>query len=121
MLNLLFPGYICDMEHADEVMVVLCAFPDGETARQIGTFLVERQLAACVNLVSGTESIYRWEGVVEQAPEVTAWIKTTRGRYQELETAIKAAHPYQVPEILALPVALGFDGYLGWVRESLGG
>jgi len=109
------------MEHADDVLVVLCAFPDGETARQIGTLLVERQLAACVNLVANVESIYRWKGVVENAAEVVAWIKTTRSRYPEVEAAVRAAHPYEVPEILALPTEAGFAGYLGWVRDAVGG
>jgi periplasmic divalent cation tolerance protein len=109
------------MEHADDVLVVLCAFPDGETARQIGTLMVERQLAACVNLVANVESIFRWKGKVERAEEVIAWIKTTRGRYPELEEALRAAHPYEVPEIIALPVTAGFAGYLEWVKDAVGG
>ena len=99
-----------------DAMVVLCTFPDIEQARQIGAALVERQVAACVNLLPGVESIYRWEGKVEKAGEVLAIIKTTR--YAELEAAIQELHPYEVPEILALPVAAGSEAYLRWVGES---
>ena len=87
----------------ENARVVLCTFPDLEQARQIGAALVERQVAACVNLLPGVESIYRWEGKVERAGEVLAILKTTR--YDELEAAIRELHPYEVPEVLALPVA----------------
>ncbi len=97
-------------------MVVLCTFPDIEQARQIGAALVERQVAACVNLLPRVESIYRWEGKVEQAAEVLGIIKTTR--YAELEAAIRELHPYQVPEILALEVAGGLPAYLEWLSQS---
>ena len=97
-------------------VVVLCTFPDLDRARQIGAALVERQVAACVNLLPGIESIYRWEGKVERAGEVLAVIKTTR--YPDLEAAIRELHPYEVPEILALPVAAGFESYLRWMGES---
>lgn len=96
--------------------MVLCTFPDVEKARGIAAELVERRLAACVNLLPGVESIYRWEGKVERAGEVLAVIKTTR--YPELEVALKELHPYEVPEILALPVAAGLAGYLKWLGES---
>lgn len=100
----------------ENAVVVLCTFPDIEQARQIGAALVETQVAACVNILPGVESIYRWEGKVERAGEVLALIKTTR--YADLETAIKKLHPYEVPEILALPVATGFPAYLNWMAES---
>ena len=102
-----------------EPVVVLCTFPDLEQARQIGAALVERQVAACVNLLPGVESIYRWEGKVERAGEVLALIKTTR--YPDLEAAIRELHPYEVPEILALPVAAGSEGYLKWLADSCSG
>lgn len=97
-------------------VVVLCTFPDVEKARTITAELVGRRLAACVNLLPGVESIYRWEGKVERAGEVLAVIKTTR--YPELEAALKELHPYEVPEILALPVVAGLAGYLTWLAES---
>jgi len=107
-----------DPELSKEPLVVLCTFPDVEQARGIAVVLVERRLAACVNLLPGVESIYRWEGKVERAGEVLAVIKTTR--YPELEVALKELHPYEVPEILALPVAAGLAGYLKWLGESCG-
>lgn len=99
-----------------EVMVVLCTFPDLDQARQIGAALVERQVAACVNLLPGVESIYRWQGRVERAGEVLALFKTTR--YPELEAALRELHPYEVPEILALPVAAGLPAYLEWLAGA---
>ena len=103
----------------ENAVVVLCTFPDLDQARQIGAALVERQVAACVNLLPGVESIYRWEGKVERANEVLGLIKTTR--YAELEAAIRELHPYEVPEILALPVGAGSESYIGWLKESCGG
>ena len=102
-----------------EPVVVLCTFPDLDQARQIGAALVERQVAACVNLLPGVESIYRWEGKVERAGEVLAVIKTTH--YPELEAAIRELHPYEVPEILALPIVAGLAEYLKWMGESCPG
>lgn len=99
-----------------EALVVLCTFPDLDGARAVGAELVERRLAACVSLQPGVESIYRWEGKVERAGEVLAVIKTTC--YAELEAALKELHPYEVPEILALPVEAGLAGYLKWLGES---
>ncbi len=100
----------------ENAVVVLCTFPSIEEARQIGAALVERQVAACVNLLPGVESIYRWEGKVERAGEILAVIKTTR--YADLEAAIRELHPYEVPEVLALEVAAGSAGYLKWLAES---
>jgi periplasmic divalent cation tolerance protein len=99
-----------------EPVVVLCTFPDLDQARQIGAVLIETQVAACVNLLPSVESIYRWQGKVERAGEVLAVIKTTR--YPDLEAKIRELHPYDVPEILALPVVAGLEAYLGWMKES---
>ncbi|TAE75782.1 MAG: divalent-cation tolerance protein CutA [Verrucomicrobia bacterium] len=99
-----------------EAFVVLCTFPDLEEARQIGAVLVERQVAACVNLLPGVESIYRWEGRVERAGEVLALIKTVR--YPEVEAALRELHPYELPEILAIPVATGLPAYLAWLGAA---
>lgn len=99
-----------------EAFVVLCTFPDLEEARQIGAVLVERQVAACVNLLRGVESIYRWEGRVERAGEVLALIKTVR--YPEVEAALRELHPYELPEILAIPVATGLPAYLAWLGAA---
>ncbi|MFT4548082.1 MAG: periplasmic divalent cation tolerance protein [Verrucomicrobiales bacterium] len=102
-------------------ILVLATFPDIEKARQIGTALVEKQLAACVNLIPNVESIYRWEGKVETASEVQALIKTTSDRYPELEKAICDLHPYEVPEIIAVEIAAGLPAYLRWVESEAPG
>ena len=104
-----------------DVQVVLCTFPDLPRARQIGTLLVEKQLAACVNLIPAVESIFRWEGKVQAEKEVLAVIKTTSGRFAELERELLLLHPYDVPEVLALPVGAGSEAYLKWVRDETRG
>lgn len=104
----------------NETLVVLCTFPDEGRARQIGALLVEKQVAACVNVVPGLRSIYRWEGKVHDEAEVLGIIKTTREAYPRLEAAILDEHPYHTPEVLALPVEAGAEAYRKWVRVSVG-
>jgi periplasmic divalent cation tolerance protein len=82
--------------------------------------LVEQGLAACVNILPPVASIYRWQGQVEQASEIPLLIKTTQARYQEIEQAILQAHPYEVPEIVALPLAAGLPAYLAWMQHETG-
>lgn len=103
----------------DTLIVVLCTFPDAATARQLGTELVGKQLAACVNLIPGVESIYRWQGQIENATEVLALIKTTRAAYPALAKALASGHPYEVPEIVALAPEAVADTYLAWVRGAV--
>ncbi|MBK1827248.1 divalent-cation tolerance protein CutA [Haloferula rosea] len=100
----------------NEVLVVLCSFPSEKEARQIGAALVEKQAAACVNVIPGATSIYRWEGKIHEDSEALGVIKTTRAAYDRLEAMILELHPYEVPEVIALPVGAGSEGYLGWVR-----
>ena len=85
-----------------EALVVLTNCPDDEVADRIARTLVESGLAACVNRLAPASSIYRWQGAVERATETPLLIKTTRERYAEVEQAIRALHPYEVPEIVAL-------------------
>ena len=99
-------------------LLVLSTFPDIEKARQIGTALVESQLAACVNLIPAIESIYRWQGASETAQEVPVLIKTRAACYPALERAIRERHPYDVPEIIAVPVTRGLPAYLEWVESE---
>jgi periplasmic divalent cation tolerance protein len=103
----------------ESVRLVLCSFPDIDSARQIGTLLVERQLAACVNLLPGAESIYHWQGKVESAPEVLALFKTTEALRPTLEEALAEAHPYEVPEIIAIHPDAVSAPYRAWLLESL--
>ena len=99
--------------------MIVCTFPEIEVARQIGTALVERQLAACVNLVPAVESIYRWQGETEVAAEVLAICKTTRAVFPALQQALLELHPYQVPEIIALaPDQIG-ESYRAWVLNNV--
>jgi periplasmic divalent cation tolerance protein len=103
----------------EEALVVFTTFPDVETARRIVRSLVEERLAACGNLVPGVESIYTWKGAVETNGEVFAVLKTESARYQELEARLRALHPYEVPECIALRVADGLPDYLRWIAESV--
>ncbi|NNC90639.1 MAG: divalent-cation tolerance protein CutA [Akkermansiaceae bacterium] len=103
-----------------KVLVVLCTFPDVEQARQIGTALIEKQLAACVNVIPGIGSIYEWQGEIKQEGEVLALIKTSETAFPALENEIFRLHPYDVPEIIALPVAVGSVPYLRWVLGQTG-
>ena len=100
------------------VMLILTNAPDETTAHAIARVLVEQKLAACVNMLPGVRSVYRWQGAIEEAAEVTMLIKTTQERYADVESAIKLAHPYEVPEIIATPVMAGLPGYLGWVASE---
>lgn len=101
---------------SEDLLILLTTFPDAEKARQIGTIWVESQLAACVNLLPGVESIYRWQGKTESSAEVLAVVKTTRGRLGELEASLRELHPYELPECLVLSPEGGSAEYLAWVR-----
>lgn len=98
-----------------QTLVVLVNAPDQATAELLARGVVEQRLAACVNLLPAVRSVYQWQGAVEEATEVPLLIKTTQARYAELEAQIKAVHPYQVPEIIALPIVAGLPAYLGWL------
>jgi periplasmic divalent cation tolerance protein len=102
----------------DNLLVVLTNCPDVEVADRIARTIVEQRLAACVNRLAPVESVYRWQGAVERATEVPLLIKTTRERYAEIEQAIRALHPYEVPEIIAMPVSAGLASYLRWVADE---
>jgi periplasmic divalent cation tolerance protein len=98
--------------------IVLCSVGNGEEAERIATALVQRRLAACVNLVSGVLSIYRWKGAVERDDERLLVIKTSAARFEELRATIVELHPYELPEVVALDVVAGHVPYLEWVAES---
>lgn len=101
-------------------LTVFCSVPDPDTARRIARTVVHEGLAACVNLLPGLTSVYRWQGQVEESQELLLIIKTRRERYEALEARIKALHPYQVPEIIALALEAGSKRYLDWISESTG-
>ena len=101
-----------------EVRVVLVTAPDAEVGERLARALVEERLAACVNLVPGVQSIYRWEGSVRSDSEVLLVVKTTADRTAALAARVEALHPYDVPEVLELPIAGGSPAYLDWVRTE---
>lgn len=90
--------------------------PDDAVADRIALALVEQGLAACVNRLAPVSSVYRWQGNVERATEVPLLIKTTRERYGSVEQAIRHLHPYELPEIIALPIVAGHAAYLRWLE-----
>jgi periplasmic divalent cation tolerance protein len=96
----------------------ITTFPDPEKARSVAQEAIERRLVVCANLISGMESIYRWNGKIEKTKEVLVLFKTTEEKYSELETYLKEAHPYEVPEIVALPIKYGLQSYLSWIQEG---
>lgn len=95
--------------------IILCTCPDQDSAEKIAHTLVERYLAACVNILPGLKSIYRWQHTVETAHEFLLLIKVNRQGYPAIETLIKEIHPYQIPEIIALPIENGSPDYLQWI------
>jgi periplasmic divalent cation tolerance protein len=101
-----------------DVYLVVTNLPDRDSAGKLAHALVEKHLAACVNILSPCRSIFRWQGKTEDATEFTMLIKTTRGRYAALESAIRAGHPYELPEIIAVPLAEGLPAYLEWVAAE---
>ena len=105
------------MTHKD-FFVVLCTCPDLATAQQLGHALVEASLVACVNVVPGLRSIYRWKGSVQDDEEVMMILKTTAERLAAAEARLVELHPYDVPEFVALAVADGHHPYLQWVADS---
>ena len=103
---------------ADTVVLLFTNAPDEAVAERIAQAVVQAKLAACVNVGAAMRSVYRWEGEVESASEIPMWIKTTASRQDELMRAIAALHPYDVPEMLVLPINQGLPAYLDWVRQE---
>ncbi len=99
-------------------LLVLTNLPDANSAHALAVLLVEQRLAACVNILAPARSVYRWDGRITDAEEVPLLIKTSTARYAELENAIRNHHPYELPEIIALPIELGLPGYLAWVAAE---
>lgn len=106
------------MEALPETLLVLTNCPDEETANAIALAVVEAGLAACVNILPRVQSIYRWQGKVESATEIPLLIKSTAALYPSLQAAIAQRHPYDVPEIIALPITRGLPAYLNWVAAE---
>lgn len=98
------------------VLLVFSSFPDEASARAAAKALLEARAAACVNILAPCASTYRWKGAVEEAREIPVVVKTTAARYPEVERILREGHPYELPEIVAVPAERGLAGYLDWVR-----
>ena len=103
----------------DDACLVFCTVPDTGSAERIAASLVEERLAACVNIVPGLVSVYRWEETVQRAAEMLLLIKTTPGVYDRLEARIRALHPYELPEIISVPIQTGQTDYIQWIKNNL--
>ena len=105
---------------SEQVIVALSSCPDEATARRLAEALVSERLATCVNRVSGVASTYFWDGRLQDDAEILLIIKTTAARLAELEARLQALHPYELPELVVLPVLGGNERYLQWVRDGVG-
>jgi periplasmic divalent cation tolerance protein len=101
-----------------KILLALSTFPDAETARRISNQLIEERLAACANIFPTIESIYRWKGKMESGQEMIAFFKTSEDRQSAFQDKLRALHPYEIPEIIFIPIVAGLPEYLGWVAES---
>ena len=103
---------------ADEILLALSTFPDVETARRISGELVKENFAACANIIPAVESIYRWQGKIEQGNETLVLFKTSAARSATFQERLKSLHPYEVPEIIFIPLTAGLPEYLHWVADN---
>ena len=99
-------------------LIVFCSCPDEAVADRIASCLVEEHLAACVNRLPGIVSTYRWQGAIQRDTEVQLMIKTTRDRFDALRDRLLALHPYELPEVIAVDIALGSVPYLVWIEAE---
>jgi periplasmic divalent cation tolerance protein len=102
----------------NEILLVITNLPDAPSADKLARHLIAERAAACVNQLAPCNSTYRWQGKIESTTEVTLLIKTTRAAYPRLEKLIEVAHPYELPEIIAVPVTGGLSAYLGWIDSE---
>jgi periplasmic divalent cation tolerance protein len=102
-----------------DALVVLVTVPSAESANELAEALVGERLAACVNVVGGVRSIYRWQGAIERDDELLCVCKTTRAAFERLRARVVELHPYDVPEVVALPIEAGHAPYLAWITASV--
>lgn len=110
---------ISDWSKTTDALVVLTTVAERADAERLARLLVEKRLAACVQILPPLTSVYRWQGAIEQAEEHLILIKTTRAAYETMAAALMANHPYETPELIALPVVAGAETYLAWLRANL--
>lgn len=101
-----------------EYRVVFCTAPDHDTAERLAEKVLQDGLAACVNLIPGLTSLYIWKGNMTRGTEVLLMIKTTNRVYAQLEDTLRTMHPYELPEIISVPIETGLDGYLDWIDKN---
>src|SRR5688572_17743394 len=106
---------------AADILMVYCTVPDAETAERLARAVVSERLAACVNVLPGIRSIYRWDGAVESSDELLLIAKTARSSFDALRDRLVALHPYELPEIVAVKLDLGSPDYVDWVRRESAG
>jgi periplasmic divalent cation tolerance protein len=106
------------MSDATDAIVVYMTASNGEEAARLADMLVGAHLAACVQILPEMESVYRWQGKIERAPEILLVAKTTRSKFEELEREVRALHSYDTPEIIAVPIVAGSAPYLEWVNQA---
>lgn len=102
----------------EQILIVLTNLPDHASAERLAAALITDRAAACVNILAECRSVYRWNGAVEQENEVPLLIKTTPDAYPRVEQTIRKLHPYELPEIVAVPVVAGLPAYLAWVAHE---
>jgi periplasmic divalent cation tolerance protein len=103
---------------AEKILLALSTFPDQETAREISSELVTKKLAACANILPGVESIYRWKEKIESGNETLVLFKLSEDRQSAFQEKLRSLHPYEVPEIIFVPISSGLPEYLRWVTEN---
>ncbi len=101
-----------------EAVLIISNFPDEKSAMQVAEALIHRRLAACVNVLSPCASVYRWQGEIESAGEIPVLIKTRRQHYDRVEQLIKMMHPYELPEVIMVPITGGLPAYLQWLAAE---
>ncbi len=104
----------------EKILLALSTFPDAETARRISNELVAGKFVACANILSSVESIYCWKGKIERADETLVFFKLSKDRQAAFQEKLRSLHPYEVPEIIFVPIASGLPEYVRWVADSCG-
>ena len=102
-----------------EYCIVLCTVPDLDAGERLAASLVEARVAACVNILPGLTSVFRWQGETQKDPEALLIIKTRRDRFEAICEVLRAQHPYELPEIIAVPLSDGLPAYLRWIDQNL--
>lgn len=111
-------NYIGPLSTIMDVILIITNLPDKASAEMLAQRLIAERLAACVNMLAACTSVYHWQGNVETAQEIPVLIKTTRQHYEAIEQTIREVHPYELPEIISVPLAGGLPAYLDWVAAE---